>query len=141
RKKVYKHPFQEVMPQSLLVGRITDLMQFLRPLGISGLFENGEYIRDYLDHEHKKFSAEHPEHFLESVKGSGWHSPGKTFILPTEIIGDPTGVWFDGKNVALYGKNGDFDIWKTNVAAPCEGNPYLILGLSSAFAGPLLELL
>ena len=129
----------EVIPQSLLVGRITDLMQFLRPLAMSVLYENGELVRDYLDHEHKKFSAEHPEHFLESVKVVGWHSPGKTFILPTEIIGERNGVWFDGKNVALYGKGGDFDTWKNEVATPCEGNSYLVLGFSCAFAGPLLE--
>jgi hypothetical protein len=129
----------EVMPQSLLVGRIADLMHFLRPLGISAMYENAELIRDYLDREHKKFGAEHPEHFLEAVKVAGWHPPGKTFVLPTEIIGDSNGVWFDGKNVALYGRGGDFDTWKTKVAVPCLGNSYLVLGLSCAFAGPLLE--
>jgi putative DNA primase/helicase len=132
---------REVMPQSLLVGRITDLMQFLRPLGISAMHENAELIRDYLDHEHRKFSAEHPEHFLETVKGAGWYSPGKTFVLPTEIIGDQTGVWFDGKNVACYGKAGDFDTWKKEVATRCEGNAYLMVGLCCALAGPLLQLL
>jgi putative DNA primase/helicase len=130
---------RQVLPQSLLVGHITDLMQFLRPLGISVLFENREYIRDYLDHEHQKFSAEHPEHFLESVKVVGWHSPGKTFVLPTEIIGDKTRVWFNGQNVACFGESGDFETWKTKVATPCEGNSYLVFGLSTAFAGPLLE--
>jgi putative DNA primase/helicase len=130
---------REVIPQSLLVGRITDLMQFLRPLGISVLYENKEFIRDYLDGQHKKFSAEHPECFLEAVKVVGWHPSGKTFVMPTEIIGDKTRVWFDGKNVACFGKAGDFESWKTEVAAPCEGNPYLILAASCAFAGPLLE--
>jgi hypothetical protein len=130
---------REVIPQSLLVGHITELMQFLRPLGISVLFENRELIRDYLDHEHRKFSAQNPEHFLEAVKTPGWHSVGRTFVLPTEIIGDATGVWFHGKNAALYGKGGTLEGWKTEVAAPCEGNSYLILGLSCALAGPLLE--
>jgi putative DNA primase/helicase len=130
---------RQVLPQSQLVGHITDLMQFLRPLGISVLFENREYIRDYLDHEHQKFSAEHPEHFLEAVKGVGWHRPGKTFILPTEIIGDKTRVWFNGQNVACFGAGGTLATWKTEVATPCEGNSYLVVGLSTAFAGPLLE--
>jgi putative DNA primase/helicase len=128
-----------VMPQSLLVGHVAELMQFLRPLGVSGLFENREFIRDYLDHEHKKFGAEHPEHFMEAVKVVGWHHPPKTFILPTEIIGDPHGVWFDGQNVALYGKGGKFEVWKTKVAAPCEDNSYLVLAACCGFAGPLLE--
>jgi putative DNA primase/helicase len=132
---------REVMPQSLLVGHITDLMQFLRSLGISVLFENRELIRDYLDHEHQKFSAEHPEHFLEAVKSVGWHRPGKTFILPTEIIGDKTRICFCGQNEACFGEGGTFATWKSEVATPCEGNSYLIVGLSTAFAGPLLELL
>jgi len=33
------------------------------------------------------------------------------------------------------------EAWKKSIAAPCVGNPLLILGISTALAGPLLELL
>ena len=36
---------------------------------------------------------------------------------------------------------GTFEAWKTEVAAPCVGNPLMILAVSHAFTGPLLSLL
>ena len=36
-------------------------------------------------------------------------------------------------------KQGDLAQWQKEVAAPCSGNNYLLLALSCAFAGPLLE--
>ena len=36
---------------------------------------------------------------------------------------------------------GSLDVWKSTVAASCVGNPLLLLAVSLAFSGPLLELL
>jgi putative DNA primase/helicase len=130
-----------VLSQALLLGRGEEAMKELRDLGISVLGNNAKYVREYLDGQHLKFSSQKtPDDFWTSVKVIGWAPVGERFVLPNEIIGRQTGVWFSGRiNIAHYRKSGDFNVWKSRVAAPCEGNSYLILALSCAFAGPLLE--
>jgi putative DNA primase/helicase len=134
-------PRRGVLLQALLLGRGDEAMKQLRDLGISVIRSNAEHVRDYLDGEHLKFSNQKtPDDFWTSVKVIGWSPVGERFVLPSEIIGCQNGVWFSGKtNVAQYNKKGDFLRWLTMVAEPCEGNSYLILALSCAFAGPLLE--
>jgi putative DNA primase/helicase len=131
-----------VIPQSLLVGHVSDLMKLLRgDLGISAPYKYRELIRDFFDSEHWKFSAKRPEDFWEATGHVGWHSP-TCFVLPSEIVGTQVGVWFNGQGeVANYGKGGQYDKWQTKVAKPCQDNPYLLMALACAFAGPLLEFL
>jgi putative DNA primase/helicase len=134
-------PRRAVLAQALLLGRGEEAMKELRDLGVSVIFSNVKYVREYLDRQHLEFSNQKtPDDFWTSVKVIGWAPVGERFVLPNEIIGQQSGVWFSGKtNVALYGKKGDFDEWTAKVAAPCDDNAYLILALSCAFAGPLLE--
>jgi putative DNA primase/helicase len=130
-----------VLSQASLLGRGDEAMKELRGLGVSVLHDNAQLVRKYLDRQHLEFSNQKtPDDFWTSVKVIGWTTVGKQFVLPNEIIGNQTGVWFSGKtNVAHYSKKGDFNEWSNKVAAPCAGNPYLIVALSCAFAGPLLE--
>ena len=134
-------PRRAVLSQALLLGRGEEAMKELRDLGVSVLGSKAKCVREYLDLEHLRFSSRKtPDDFWTSVKVIGWAPVGQRFVLPHETIGLQTGVWFSGKtDVAQYKKNGDFNLWKSKVAALCEGNPYLILALSCAFAGPLLE--
>ncbi len=134
-------PRRAVLAQALLLGRAEEAMKPLRDMGISVLGSKAKYVREYLDCQHLEFSNQKtPDDFWISVKVIGWAPVGERFVLPSEIIGRQNGVWFSGKtNIAHYRKSGDFELWKTKVAAPCEGNSYLILALSCAFAGPLLE--
>ena len=56
-------------------------------------------------------------------------------------MGNHSGVWFSGKcDGTIYSKEGGLDDWKNNVAVLCENNPFLVFATSSAFAGPLLQL-
>jgi len=134
-------PRRAVLSQALLLGRGDEAMKELRDLGVSVLHDNADLVRKYLDREHLKFSRQQtPDDFWDSVKVIGWSHVGEQFVLPNETLGRDTGVWFNGKmNVAQYSKKGDFFKWNAKVAAPCEGNSYLIVALSCAFAGPLLE--
>jgi putative DNA primase/helicase len=51
-------------------------------------------------------------------------------------------VVYDGKaDAARYGENGTLAEWIKQVAAPAAGNSRLVLALSTAFAGPLADLL
>jgi putative DNA primase/helicase len=133
---------REVMPQSLLVSRSDEFMMLLRSWGVSALHENGADIRHYLDSEHKRFSAEKPKDFWESVKVVGWHLPS-TFVLPDRIIGDQdSGIWFQGSGeAAQYASAGTLEEWKNQVAVHAHSNPYLVFAISCGFSGPLLNLL
>jgi putative DNA primase/helicase len=131
----------EVLSQSALLGRAEEALKALRDIGVSVLQKHAKLVQAYLDGQHLRFGAEHPEHFWESVKTIGWQGE-KTFVLPHEIIGVQNKVWFAGKgDVAEYGKKGTLETWKANVALPCRDNSYLMIGLSLSICGPLLELL
>jgi putative DNA primase/helicase len=129
-----------VIFQALLLGRGEEALKELRDLGISVLGCHAKYVREYLDREHLKFSSQTPNDFWTSVKVIGWEPVGERFVLPDQIIGRQTGVWFSGKNnIAQYKSSGSLDKWNDAVAAPCENNSYLIVALSCGLTGPLLK--
>ncbi|MFC4170488.1 DUF927 domain-containing protein [Microvirga sp. GCM10011540] len=76
------------------------------------------------------------------VRRSGWH--GDMFVLPNVTIGHAAGerVVYDGRaDAARYGESGTLAAWVERVARPAAGNSRLVLALSTAFAGPLVDLL
>jgi putative DNA primase/helicase len=130
-----------VLPQSLLVGRVDEVLKTLRGLGVSALHKDREMIRSWLDDQHLGFGSWTKDKFWTSVKVVGWYGDD-TFVLPTEIIGTAKNVVFSGKPEATqYGQNGSFKGWQERVATPCKQNTFLIFSLSAAFTGPLLKLL
>jgi putative DNA primase/helicase len=130
----------DVLPQANLLGRAEEALKFLRGLGVSVLRENIGKVCEYLDTQHQRFSADTPSNFWISTQTIGWAPLPTRFILPNEIIGEQEGVWFVGKgNAAKYSKGGTFPLWQSLIAAPCVDNSYLIMALSTSFAGPLLE--
>jgi uncharacterized protein (DUF927 family) len=133
----------EVVPQSLLVGHVNDLMKVLRgDLGMFAPYKHRELIRNYLDAEHQKFSAKRPQDFWESTKTSGWHQVGRTFVLPKKVLGEQSGVWFIvSGEAAQYSSHGTLQEWNDSVAAYAKDNRYLIFSICCGFSGPLLALL
>jgi putative DNA primase/helicase len=128
-----------VLPQSSLLRRADEAFKLLRSHGISVLNEHLKTIRQYLDQQHLCFSAKNPDDFWTSTRTIGWHSD-KSFVLPSQIIGEQTGVCFSGNGDGpLYEKVGSFNDWQRHLATPCKGNNYLILAMSSSFTGPLLK--
>jgi putative DNA primase/helicase len=76
------------------------------------------------------------------VRRSGWHND--VFVLPHATVGQTDGesVVYDGKaDAARYGESGTLAEWIEKVAKPAAGNSRLVLALSTAFAGPLADLL
>ena len=135
-------PRRTLLSQALLLGRAEEALKALRDLGVSVLYKNLKLVRDYLDKQHLRFSARRPDYFWRSSKVVGWAPAPDCFVLPKETLsnnGESARVWFDGK-CDLYTKEGTLEEWKTNVAALCSGNPFLVFAVSAAFAGPLLEL-
>ncbi len=76
-------PRRALLAQSHLLGRAEEALKALRDVGISVLHEHAKAVRDYLDKEHRRFSAEDPDDFWQSVKTIGWAPAPKSFILPT----------------------------------------------------------
>ncbi|MGF3025083.1 DUF927 domain-containing protein [Methylobacterium aquaticum] len=76
------------------------------------------------------------------VRRSGWFN--SVFVLPARTIGTADGeeVIFVGRvDAASYAEAGTLEDWVSAVAAPAAGNPRLLLALSVAFAGPIVDLL
>jgi putative DNA primase/helicase len=74
----------------------------------------------------------------------GWSSPACTsFVLGNgRILGNPEVVFRNDQAREMAGdlvQKGDIAEWRSSVSAVCLGNPLLILGVSMAFSGPLLE--
>jgi len=69
----------------------------------------------------------------------GWC--GGVFVLPDAVIGpDAAGVIFQSgeRGHEEHGQGGTLDGWRSEIAARAVGNPLFALGLSAAFAGPML---
>lgn len=75
------------------------------------------------------------------VSKTGWRDC--VFVLPNKTIGraqEP--VVFKGQATsAYYAEARTFEDWKSRIAAPCLGNTRLLLSLSVAFSGPIIDLL
>jgi putative DNA primase/helicase len=72
---------------------------------------------------------------------TGWKD--RVFVLPNKTIGltqEP--VVFKGQATsAYYAEAQTFEEWKSKIAAPCVGNTRLLLAVSVAFSGPVIDLL
>lgn len=93
--------------------------------------------------QHKKrevlryVASQHPARHMRAATMTGWHEGA--FVLPDEVIGADD-VWFQAAGrTAPYGTAGTLDGWKQGVAVVAHGNPLLMLAISAAFAGVLLE--
>lgn len=108
------------------------------------LLDNGLDIEPSNNAKHKLLSyiqGAKPQRTLESVDRIGWHQSGHVFVLPDRSIGsDGVVLQSEASHDHAYGTSGDLDEWKAKVAALCADNSRLMLGVSFALTGPLLEL-
>lgn len=86
---------------------------------------------------------QYPKEQIVAALRSGWHDGpnGLAFVLPNRVIG-ASGIRFQSEHAAHddFVQAGTLEGWKKEVAAPCSGNPVLILGVSASFVGPLLKI-
>ncbi|MCL3882994.1 DUF927 domain-containing protein [Marivita sp. GX14005] len=86
-----------------------------------------------------------PQERFVRVSKSGWlDADADTFVLGNGVtIGQKNAV-FDrdtGDLGASVTTKGSLDEWRKAIAAKCIGNPLMLLAVSQAFAGPLLQIL
>lgn len=118
------------MPMHMLAGDGTEVLGVLLGEGLVLDRSRKAGVLDYIN-------TRRPRQRLKAASTTGWH--GAAFVLPDEVIGADD-IWYQAtERTAPYGTAGTMDGWRDAVAARAVGNPLLVLGLSAAFAGVLLE--
>jgi putative DNA primase/helicase len=80
-----------------------------------------------------------PRRKVRCVAAVGWC--GDAFVMPDEAFGGSENVVVQTEGVAPeFEVRGSLAGWRQDIAARCVGNSRLVLGVSAAFAGPLLKL-
>ncbi|MGU3326109.1 DUF927 domain-containing protein [Methylobacterium mesophilicum] len=81
---------------------------------------------------------------VTTVNRTGWHLVGehRVFVLPDAVIGQPEAerVVLTGATAAPYSRKGTLQEWRDGVGRLTAGHGRLVLALSTAFAGPLVDL-
>lgn len=120
------------MPMELLRGDGTDLRGELLAMGLA-IDPNGRF------HLARYLQEREPKKKVRCALQVGWC--GAVFVLPDAVIGpDAASVIFQSgeRGHEEHGQGGTLDGWRTEIAARAVGNPLFALGLSAAFAGPML---
>lgn len=121
------------MPMRFLKSDGADLREHLLEMGLDINLKERNLLTAYL-------SRKAPKETCFCTKQVGWH--GSEFVLPDRVIGpNASSVIYQGveRGAEEFGQSGTLEDWQRGIALLALGNPMLILGLSAAFAGPLLE--
>lgn len=82
---------------------------------------------------------------ITTVTRTGWHRVGETkvFVLPDETIGSPADeiVILAGSPASPYASRGTLEDWQNSIGRLTAGHSRLVLAVSTALAGPLLDLI
>ena len=123
------------MPMMLLRGDCSDLRGELLGMGVEidhhGRYRLAEYLQDKA-----------PKRRIECALQTGWAGADyKAFVLPDTVIGPKAAsvAYQSGERGSdEYAAAGTLAGWQAGISALAVGNPLLMLGLCSAFAGPVL---
>ncbi|MBW4035290.1 MAG: DUF927 domain-containing protein [Proteobacteria bacterium] len=89
-------------------------------------------------------NSPHDVEWAHLTNRTGWHEiDGRLiFVLPDEVFGNATRRVLYQKNNAAnpFRTAGTLEGWRASIAALAPGNARLIFAISTAFAGPLLDL-
>lgn len=127
------------MPMEMLRGDTSDLRGVLLSMGVhlDPSTAGRNMLATYLQ-------SQVPSRKMEAVMQTGWAGGQfKAFALPDTVIGPQAGkVTFQAQFLHSdeYSQRGTLEGWRQSIAAPAVGNPVLVLGLCTAFAGPVLAL-
>lgn len=120
------------LPMEMLKGSGEDLRGELLSMGVHIDPKSKNELNNYLQ-------SRTPQRRILAALQVGWS--GDKFVLPDCVFGPgKDGVIFQSgeRNRDEHAVCGTLDGWRSGVAGMAAGNPLLMLGLSAAFAGPLL---
>lgn len=121
------------MPMDLLSGSGEELRAKLLNMGVEIDYGNRALLMRYLQETV-------PEKQIRCSLQTGWVDD--SFVLPDKTYGPQADllVFQSGQlTQEEFGTAGTLEGWREHVAMPAIGNPMLMLGISAAFAGPLLR--
>lgn len=121
------------LPMELLKGSGEEMRGILLSMGVEIDPNNRNHLSNYLQ-------SQRPKKRVSCVAKSGWYNGN--FILPNHVIGKDRDSIIFQSNAGFfdeYSQGGTFDGWQY-LSRLAQGNPMLILALSSGFSGPMLEL-
>lgn len=125
---------ETAVPMKMLAADPKDLREMLLDRGVVIDRAESKGLEEYL--------MLHANRVLPKVycaPRTGWYEDSRSFVLPSQVIGDAGVVYQSNELRVPYDTAGSFDGWKANVAALAVGNPAMILAMSVAFAGTLLR--
>lgn len=126
------------MPLELLKGSGEEMRGALLNMGVRIHPDGHRHLTRYL-------MEQHPDDRVVAATRVGWHLMDETrvFVMPRTTIGrGAQRVTFQSE----YASNDDFaargrlEDWQERIGRLCRGNPWLVLAVSTALAGPLLDL-
>ncbi len=124
------------MPCEFLSGLGNEIRGELLAMGVE--IDPGTKARNLLA---TYLQARPPKRRMRCALQVGWCS--NSFVLPDAVIGPgASGVIFQSgeRGHDEYTRGGTLKGWRAEIAARAVGNPIFVLGISGAFAGPLLAL-
>lgn len=126
-----------VIPANALIGTSMEAMKVLADMGLRIAIKNEEGLRVLL-------GCWRPTTKYRSVDKLGWTSTEFTSFtirdgsLISSVKSEPVTL-ADTVPISTVQMSGTLDGWKEEVGERARGNPLLMLAISTAFAGPLLE--
>jgi putative DNA primase/helicase len=123
------------MPMAFLAGDGTAMRETLLSLGAT--ISPGPFARNAI---HAFLSTWNPRKKARCVTATGWH--GRAFVLPDATYGETGGEDLHLQTAFAapeYKVLGTVEGWRDQVSTLCSGNSRLVLAVSAAFAGPLLQ--
>lgn len=122
---------QWAMPMYLLKGSGEELRGELLNQGLVFNPNKRTKILEYI-------MQEHPKRKIIAATNTGWHDGA--FVLPNRIIGSAD-VVFQSEQIgdSEYSSVGTLQGWQEEIAVYCEGNIPLMVSVSAALAGALLQ--
>lgn len=119
------------MPMHLLKGSGEDLRGELLNMGVEIDPDGFKLLNRYIQ-------SQHPKRQVIAATATGWHSSA-LFIMPRKNIGKGEAIYqSEAANFDDFRQAGTLEGWQAEIGARCAGNPLLMLGVCTAFAGPLL---
>ncbi|MGZ8907396.1 MAG: DUF927 domain-containing protein [Methylobacter sp.] len=123
------------MPSRLLAGRGDEIQIELLDAGLDINYSMRGKIAEYINNQH-------PKSKVWTASTCGWFD-NEVFVLPNCVIGNNAdGVVYQCENYGAmdsYEQSGYLSQWQDNVARYCIGNSLLLLAVSQAFSGALLN--
>ncbi len=121
------------MPMRTLSGNGEELRGELMDMGLTVNPRQKPLVAQYLQHKE-------PRRQMLCTDSVGWC--GNSFVFPAEVIGptaDDVVFQHDARIGDEHRTAGTLEGWQQEVAALAIDNPLLMVGLSVAFAGPLIQ--